>query len=253
MNEKLQEYSIQISTPDQFTPPEDRLGRADHTWHGAAIIWHESLDANIQCIGNTHDRFTGIKMNFTGVHFLAISAYLPTSGKDDDFLSCLGELSCFIADNIDNIDTVLIGMDSNCSEKSTPRRTKAFQQFCHEQSLIKFSHSEPTFHHSNGLSASNIDYFLISQRSVDTIHDISSQCNQDYPENFSSHDPFCPHCVYHVLTLVAGRQRSMATHILTSLNQESYGLRIISLCIRTLLPKSSQTLKLIFQLQNLSL
>ena len=93
MTEKLQEYSIQISTPDQFTPPEDRLGRSDHTWHGAAILWHGSIDPNIECIDNTHDRFTGIKLKFSGANLLAISAYLPTSGKDDDFLSCLGQLS----------------------------------------------------------------------------------------------------------------------------------------------------------------
>ena len=189
MTEKLQEYSIQISTPDQFTPPEDRLGRSDHTWHGAAILWHGSIDPNIECIDNTHDRFTGIKLKFSGANLLAISAYLPTSGKDDDFLSCLGQLSCFITDNIVNIDTVLIGMDSNCSEKSTPRRIRGFQQFCHDNKLLKICHSEPTFHHSNGLSSSNIDFFLISERSADNLYNISSQCNQDHPQNFSSHDP----------------------------------------------------------------
>ena len=41
MNAKFQDYCVQISTPDQFTPPEDRLRSYDHTWHGAAIMWHK--------------------------------------------------------------------------------------------------------------------------------------------------------------------------------------------------------------------
>ena len=47
LNKMFPEYSIQISTPDMFTPPEDLLSRTDHSWHGAAIMWHTSLDSNI--------------------------------------------------------------------------------------------------------------------------------------------------------------------------------------------------------------
>ena len=191
MNTKFENYSIQISTPDQFTPPEDRLRKSDHTWHGAAIMWHESLNSNVQNICNTHERFTGIKLNFQGQHFLAIAAYLPTSGKDDEFLDCLDQLTDFIQQNSSDGSTILIGTDSNCSPKSTPRRLSGFQQFCQDHELTKVCLSVPTFHHSNGMSSSNIDYFLLSHKYSQTpkLSKTFSQCTQDFPENFSSHDP----------------------------------------------------------------
>ena len=130
INNKFINYSAQISTPDQFTHPEDRLSNPDHTWHGAAILWHDSLNSNVQNISNTHERFSGIHLKCQGQHILAISLYLPTSGKDEEFLDCLAELSIFIQDNNSDIGTILIGTDSNCSEKSCARRVQALQQFC---------------------------------------------------------------------------------------------------------------------------
>ena len=135
MDSKFQDYSVQISTPDQFTPTEDRLSNIEHTWHGAAVMWHESLNSSVSSVANTHDRFTGIKVNSQGQSILAISAYLPTSGKDDDFLDCLSELSLFILENNEAEGGILIGTDSNCSEKSSPRRLHGFQQFCREHDL----------------------------------------------------------------------------------------------------------------------
>ena len=123
----FEHYSVQISTPDQFTPPEDRLSGADHTWHGAAIIWHESLNSSIINLSNIHARFTGIKLYFQEQPMLAISAYLPTSGRDDEFLECLSELSNFIQENTAGNDTIVIGTDSNCSDRSTQRRSQGFK------------------------------------------------------------------------------------------------------------------------------
>ena len=189
MNERFPGYSIQISTPDQFTPVEDSLGSSSHTWHGAAIMWHDSLNSDICQLKNTNDRFTSIKLGSYSHHILVISAYLPTSGKDDEFADCLAELSEFIDNNSKDDDAVLIGTDSNCSEKSTPRRNQAFQRFCIEHNLVKLCSKGPTFHHSNGISSSNIDFFLITQEHASQLTEISLQCNQDNPENFSSHDP----------------------------------------------------------------
>ena len=189
MNKKFPCYSVQISTPDQLTLPEDRLCTPDHTWHGAAVMWHDSLNSSASHILNTNDRFTGIKLKFQGVSILAISLYLPTSGKDNDFVECLAELSAYIVDNISNEETILIGTDSNCSDKSSQCRLQAFQQFCEEHHLSKVCHTGPTFHHNNGTSSSNIDYFLVSCNQTATLKPVSVQCKEDYPENLSSHDP----------------------------------------------------------------
>ena len=129
MSNKFQDYSVQISTPDQYTPIEDSLGSSNHTWHGAGIMWHVSLNSDVIHLKNTSDRFTGIRLNTRGQPILAISAYLPTSGKDEEFSNCLDELSAYIGENMEKSDVVLIGMDSNCSEKSTNRRNKSSRVF----------------------------------------------------------------------------------------------------------------------------
>ena len=114
---------------------------------------------------------------------------LTTSGKDTEYLDCLGELSTFIAANNTENATVLIGMDSNCSERSTKRRANSLMQFCEDHSLVKVQVPESTFHHSNGASSSNIDYYLISKNSTACISKIFSKCTQDHPQNLSCHDP----------------------------------------------------------------
>ena len=189
MNNKFQEYSVQISTPDQYTPIEDSLGSNNHTWHGTGIMWHGSLNSDVLHLKNTSDRFTGIRLNTRGQPILAISAYLPTSGKDEEFANCLDELSAYIGENMEQNDVVLVGLDSNCSEKSTNRRYQVFQSFCTEQNLTKIYSPGPTFHHSNGSSSSNIDFFLVSAKYALHITNTAIECSQEHPENFSSHDP----------------------------------------------------------------
>ena len=190
MNNQFLEYSVQISTPDQFIPAEDRLSSGDHTWHGAALFWHSSLDYLVTTIANTNDRFTGLKLNSSPQPILAISLYLPTSGKDDEFLGCLAELSLFIVENcVETGTVVLIGTDANCSDRSSSRRSQGFQEFCTQHNLLKIQQSEPTYHHFNGVSSSNIDFFLISCAHSNKLGNIVSQCTQDNPGNFSCHDP----------------------------------------------------------------
>ena len=79
---------------------------------------------------------------------LAKSAYMPTSGKHDEFLETLWQLSALLSDNKDCM--ILIGTDSNCSLSSTTRRIESFYNFCADHNL-KLRISESTFHHANGI------------------------------------------------------------------------------------------------------
>ena len=98
MNKMFPDYSIQISTPDMFTPPEDKLGSSDHTWHGSAVMWHASLNSNVTSIKTTHARFTGIKLKTQNLKFIIISVYFPTSGKDDEYLECVSDLTNYVTE-----------------------------------------------------------------------------------------------------------------------------------------------------------
>ena len=64
-----------------------------------AALWDDSLASSVIHVANTNARFTGIKVKLSEVSILAISLYLPTAGKDEEFIECLAELSSYISDN----------------------------------------------------------------------------------------------------------------------------------------------------------
>ena len=100
------------------------------------------------------------------------SLYAPTSGKDDEFLDCLGFLEEFLWNNIPNCGSVLIGMDSNCSDKSSSRRKLAWSNFCKTYSFEMKITGLPAFHHNNGSSESCIDYFVLQFYKVENLKQI---------------------------------------------------------------------------------
>ena len=86
---------------------------------------------------------------------------MPTSGQDDEFLEVLSKLSFDIYNNVAENSSIMIGLDSNQSNKSYRRRTDAMKQF---QAQFSFKtvllNDSPTFHHNNQTSVSQIDHIL---------------------------------------------------------------------------------------------
>ena len=76
------------------------------------------------------ERFCGVKYSDSQTRILAYTAYLPTSGKDDEYLEVLSQLSFDLKSNMDENIAILIGLDSNQSNKSSKRQTKAMNHFC---------------------------------------------------------------------------------------------------------------------------
>ena len=181
-------YTFQVSTPDMFTHPEDILTSHGHTWHGVALGWHNDLCSQVTPLDSGYERFAAARVTLNSETFLIISLYAPTSGKDDEFLECFTHLSNFLNENRTKEEPIVIGTDSNCSEKSTSRRKNMFSNFCSAFSLTVCSTNLPTFHHSNHTSESCIDFLLISKSSTTHLSQIQQLCKLDHPTNLSSHD-----------------------------------------------------------------
>ena len=187
INNYFSDYQFKISTPDMFQPSEELLSKSGPTWHGAAIGWHNGINTNITTIESTHERFTGIRMSVSENSVLLVSFYAPTSGHDEDFFEAISYLTAYILQNMSPGDELVIGTDSNCSEKSTSRRKESWKDFCHLFSLSIHATGAPTFHHNNGTSESKIDFFASS--SSLKIADLHQICTLESPQNLSSHDP----------------------------------------------------------------
>ena len=188
-------YNFLSTSSDMFLPSEDVILQRGPTWHGTAIAWNNKVDSKIKSIPVISERFCGVIYQDCDIRVIAYSAYLPTSGQDEDFLEIVSLLTQDILNNIENKEKciIIIGLDSNQSEKSTQRRSNAMKSFMSDFSLISILPDEkPTFHHNNQISVSQIDdilYFIPDLRQ-DTIKlNFSDQlCKLDNPENLSAHD-----------------------------------------------------------------
>ena len=189
----FQEYNFHVTSADMFMEPEDVIFQSGPIWHGSAIGWLKNVDRFISTIPIVSERFCGIsyKNYETKTKILSYSVYLPTSGQDDDFLEVLSLLHYDISQNMSEDCVLILGIDSNCSKKSSKRRFLEMEKFLKDLSLKSILlTTEPTFHHNNGTSESQIDniYNFVPNNSQVKICLQKHICQQHEPSNLSSHD-----------------------------------------------------------------
>ena len=175
-----------------FLPTEDLILQSGPVWHGTALGWKKSAEKFITKFEVVSERFCGVKYE-TNVNnsIIAYTAYLPTSGQDDLFIEVLSLLSFDIIQNNTDNSIIVIGTDSNVSKKSSKRRQDAMRVFLDSFQLSSIMKNEnPTFHHNNGTSESQIDQILIfiPEKSKIQIKFKEHLCLKDDPTNISSHD-----------------------------------------------------------------
>ena len=145
-----------------FQDPEDLMQRSGHVWHGVAVGWRNDIGPCINHLASTSERITGVKLALQDKSLLLLSFYAPTSGHDEAFLESVCDLSDFLVQHMNPGDKVIIGADSNCSQKSSSRRQDAWKNFCERFQLANHYSPHPSFHHHNGLSESFLDIFATS-------------------------------------------------------------------------------------------
>ena len=174
-----------------FTAPEELMLTPGTAWHGTTIGWSVDIDRFVKKLPIISDRFCGIFYSDNCSNILSYTAYLPTSGQDEEFLEVLDQLSSDISQYLQTNVAVIIGADTNQSNKSSKRRTEAMEKFKQVFSLKSILLSrEPTFHHNNQTSVSQIDtilYFLPQSSSMQ-LQFLDHICKLNESANLSSHD-----------------------------------------------------------------
>ena len=148
----FQEYNFLTTSADMFTHSDDLILQHGPVWHGTAVGWKKSVEKYITKLPIICERFCGVKYvdQNTETSILAYTAYLPTSGQDEEFLEVLALLESDIAKYSTESSTIILGTDSNVSNKSTKRRQEAMTRFLETFSMNSILISdEPTFHHNN--------------------------------------------------------------------------------------------------------
>ena len=181
-----------ITSSDIFLPTEDLILKSAPVWHGTSLGWKKSVEKLITKVNVVSDRFCGVKYETkSDSSVIAYTAYLPTSGQDEQFIEVLSLLSFDIIQNNTENSIIIIGTDSNVSKKSSKRRQDAMRVFLdsfHLSSIMK--NENPTFHHNNGTSESQIDhiYIFVPEKSKVQIDFKEHLCLKNNPTNISSHD-----------------------------------------------------------------
>ena len=163
---------------------------------GTLLMWTKALDPYVTIHTVSTCSYTPLILQLPGYQVsIHIALYLPTSGRDLEFVSELSNLRICV-DELQELypdSTIFIRGDSNVN-KNNKNRVLLFKQFLELFSLscVKIEHN--TYHHfvGQGLYDSNIDVLLHSEHSREEV--VSILCQHDYPAIQSHHDIILSKC-----------------------------------------------------------
>ena len=156
------EYCYQLNSDDLFDPDLPQV--KSRAIGGTLAMWRKWLDPHIAIHPTQSSAFLPLVLQLpdtrTSVH---IAVYLPTHGKDAEFISELANLKNCIDEVLAVHDDPLIFIrgDGNCNPKNLTR-FQVLNHFIRQYSLSQVVILHPTYHHfvGNGQYDSNIDVIL---------------------------------------------------------------------------------------------
>ena len=166
---------------------------------GTMILWHTTLSPYLKVLPTPSPSFVSVLLVLPGhLPSLHTAVYLPTAGRDGDWLACLVELEDHVLSYIEQYDghlaTFLRG-DFNASSKNTTR-SAFLSAMISRLELAKVRIDHLTYHHfcGGGASDSDLDLLLYGGEGA-TESLVEYQCKLQHPLIFSHHDLIISTCV----------------------------------------------------------
>ena len=159
---------------------------------GTMVMWRSHLDPFTTVPKPSSPAFLPIILKLpnlpTTIH---VALYLPTAGKETEYLTELAKLKTNIIDlqlQFPN-SAIFIRGDAN-SSKTNPRRSSIFHSFCKDLNLLRVDINHNTYHHfvGNGGSDSELDVLLYSDQDFVKECLLSLHCQHQDPRVDSHHD-----------------------------------------------------------------
>ena len=189
-------YECHLNSEDLYDPA--LLLDKVRAYAGTMILWECSLSSFITLIPSVSPSFSSILLNLPGtLPSIHTVVYLPTSGREDQFMTSLVELQGHIEDARDKHPEAahFLRGDANCNPNNTSR-FNLFNDFCANLSFKRVPLNHPTYHHfvGNGNFDSEIDVLLFHGKNAsEALLDII--CKNDCPIIDSHHDVLLSTCV----------------------------------------------------------
>ena len=184
------EYNYLLNSDDSV---DQELPFTKNKSHGGTmILWKRSICEFVTVLATPTPSFTAIMFHPPGCYSsVQVALYLPTSGKEAEFVEDISKLQIFLEDLLMKDPELLIFIrgDSNVNSKHTTR-LKIFQSFMSNFNLASLSIGHNTYHHflGNGLFDSDIDVILYPKNETSFEKLDRVYCKTDYPCIESHHD-----------------------------------------------------------------
>ena len=168
---------------------------------GTMVLWHHTLSPYLKVLPSPSPSFVSVLLSLPGVlPSIHTAVYLPTAGKDGDWVATLLELEQHVIENFSKHGNIAIFVrgDFNASSKNKTR-SLLFSSFIRRLDLTRLSLPHPTYHHfvGDGASDSDLDQLLyggnnIAMAKESLVHII---CELENPLMFSHHDMIISTCI----------------------------------------------------------
>ena len=184
------EYSCSLNSPDKYDLELPLTSCRAHG--GTLVLWKTCHDPFISIPPPTSSSFLPVLFQPPGNPLsIHICVYLPTLGKESQFLDELAELSRRI-DELTILhpeSPIFLRGDFNVNDK-IKSRNDLLDYFKDDQRLTEITISHPTYHHfkGNGSSDSHLDRIMFSNNLPHTEQLVSIICKHDNPLVASHHD-----------------------------------------------------------------
>ena len=182
-------YCYNLNSEDVHCPELPLAVRKAHG--GTMVLWKVELDPYIRVLPSTSAAVLPILLAIPGVSRSAhIAVYLPTAGRDSEFISALAALECALLDISENLACpVYLRGDFNVNPKNITR-VNLLQQFLVKFSLSSLEFGHSTHHHftGEGKSDSQLDLILFSGPVAQSESLVSIMCSLANPLVNSNHD-----------------------------------------------------------------
>ena len=184
------EYCCHLNSDDLIDPELPLVKSKAHG--GTMMLWSRQLDPYIEVISTSSSAFLPIIFKMPGLRIsIHVTIYLPTHGKDSQFVSDLADLRNCLDELVERFTDPIIYVrgDGNVNPNNTVR-VILLQQFIQDYSLVKTELAHNTYHHfvGNGKFDSMIDILLNSSEVNCPESVLEIMCKHDHPAMLSHHD-----------------------------------------------------------------
>ena len=162
------------------------------SYGGTLVLWKRDLDAYVSVLSSPTTAFLPILLQIPGARpSIHVGIYLPTHGRDSEYISDIAALTNCIVDWLNDYDNpfIFIRGDSNANSKNT-KRYNLFNSMLNQFGLNKVCFNHPTYHHfvGNGAFDSFIDILAYPGDNIGPEIITQIICKLDTPTITSHHD-----------------------------------------------------------------